>query len=71
MNPNTRVSVHCYKGDMPQVTGAMPIYLHHECPVVIMSPDDEYRSKSPMSIAASRASAPTPDKTRSTGNGCN
>ena len=47
MNPNTRVSVHCYKGDMPQVTGAMPIYLHHECPVVIMSPDDEYRVEIP------------------------
>ena len=40
MNPNTRVSVHGYSGDMQQVVGAMPIYLHHECPLTVLSPED-------------------------------
>ena len=31
----------CYAGDGHQVSGALPIILHHECPVVILSPTDE------------------------------
>ncbi len=40
MNPETLVSVHCYQGDAHQVVNAMPFYQHHECPVVVMSPND-------------------------------
>lgn len=40
MNPSTRVAVFCYAGDAPQVIGALPILLHHECPVTILSPVD-------------------------------
>ncbi len=40
MNPNTRVAVCCYAGDLVQVTGALELYLHHECPVTILSPTD-------------------------------
>src|ERR1019366_3006077 len=41
MNKSTRVAVCCYAGDGKQVAGALPILLHHECPVVILSPTDE------------------------------
>lgn len=40
MNPNTRVTVHGYSGDQDQVIGALPLYLHHECPLTIFSPED-------------------------------
>jgi hypothetical protein len=40
LNPNTRVAVCCYAGDGPQVSGAVPLLVHHECPVVILSPTD-------------------------------
>lgn len=40
MNDNTLVSVHCYAGDMRQVTMLLPHYRHHGCPVVIVSPTD-------------------------------
>jgi hypothetical protein len=40
MNPNTRVAVCCYAGDQRQVIQSLGLYLHHECPVVIMSPGD-------------------------------
>lgn len=39
-NPSTLVSVHCYAGDQSQVENAMPYYLHHGCPVVVLSPVD-------------------------------
>lgn len=48
MNPSTLVSVHCYKGDEERVKGFLPYYLHHKCPVAIMSPEDsrvEFGSK--------------------------
>jgi hypothetical protein len=38
LNPNTRVVVCCYEGDKHQLY--LPAYLHHGCPVTIMSPDD-------------------------------
>lgn len=41
INPSTRVAVCCYAGDGHQVAGALPVLLHHECPVVILSPTDE------------------------------
>jgi hypothetical protein len=40
MNPDTLVVVHCYSGDAEQVKNALPIYLSHECPVLILSPED-------------------------------
>lgn len=40
LNPNTRVAVCGYAGDAKQVTSAMRMYTHHECPVTILSPDD-------------------------------
>lgn len=40
MNSNTLVTVHGYAGDSRQVTNALPFYMHHECPVVILSPTD-------------------------------
>lgn len=40
MNPRTLVSVHAYEGDQHQVENAMPYFLHHECPVVVLSPKD-------------------------------
>jgi hypothetical protein len=40
VNENTLVSVHCYQGDADLVREFMPQYLHHECPVVVMSPAD-------------------------------
>lgn len=40
MNPNTRVSVHCYEGDGHQVRDALHLYTHHECPLTIISPED-------------------------------
>lgn len=40
MNPDTRVVVCCYAGDAHQVQGSLDMYLHHECPVVVLSPED-------------------------------
>ena len=40
MNPDTRVSVHCYEGDGHQVRDALTLYLHHGCPVTVFSPVD-------------------------------
>jgi hypothetical protein len=40
MNKNTRVAVCCYGGDAHQVIKSLGAYLHHECPVVILSPTD-------------------------------
>ena len=49
MNPDTLVVVHCYAGDARQVTEFLPWYLHHGCPVLILSPED-----APVSIKHSR-----------------
>jgi hypothetical protein len=38
MNPDTRVVICCYAGDAHQLY--MPAYLHHGCPVTILSPED-------------------------------
>jgi hypothetical protein len=40
MNPDTRVAICCYAGDMHQVVEALGVHLHHECPVVVLSPED-------------------------------
>lgn len=40
MNENTLITVHAYAGDKHQVESLMPFYLHHEAPVIVMSPDD-------------------------------
>lgn len=40
MNPDTLVVVHCYAGDRHQVVNALPQYQHHECPVLVLSPED-------------------------------
>lgn len=39
-NPNTLVVVHAYAGDIHQVKQNLPFYLHHRCPVVVLSPTD-------------------------------
>ena len=40
LNPDTRVAVCCYAGDAQLVRENLDLYLHHECPVVILSPED-------------------------------
>jgi hypothetical protein len=40
MNPDTRIAVLCYAGDQQQVEQSLGVYLHHECPVTILSPED-------------------------------
>lgn len=40
INRETLVSVHAYSGDQAQVEFMMPYYLHHDCPVVVLSPED-------------------------------
>lgn len=40
MNANTLVTVHGYAGDAHQVRNALPLYEHHNCSVVIFSPND-------------------------------
>jgi hypothetical protein len=40
MNANTRVAVCCHVEDHRRVVNTLGIYLHHECPVVILSPED-------------------------------
>ena len=42
MNPDTRVVICCYAGDMHQLY--MPAYLQHACPVTVMSPEDSTAS---------------------------
>lgn len=40
LNPDTLVVVSAYAGDAHQVSTFLPCYLHHECSVIIMSPED-------------------------------
>jgi len=40
MNDDTIISVHCYQGDAHQVIHAMPLFKHHDCRVVVLSPAD-------------------------------
>ena len=40
MNENTRVVVCCYQGDGHQVIEALEFFLHHECPLTVLSPED-------------------------------
>jgi hypothetical protein len=40
MNEDTLVAVCCYAGDRQQVLNAMPLYMHHDTPVVVFSPED-------------------------------
>lgn len=40
MNDNTLITVHGYAGDADRVQRHMPLYLHHERPVMVMSPWD-------------------------------
>lgn len=40
MNPNTRVSIHCYAGDGRQVREMLGHHRTHECPITILSPED-------------------------------
>ena len=39
-NPDTLVAVSAYAGDIHQVEAFLPVYTHHECPVVVLSPMD-------------------------------
>lgn len=38
MNENTLIAICCYAGDAHQMN--IPLYTHHECPVVVLSPVD-------------------------------
>jgi hypothetical protein len=40
MNEGTLITVHGYAGDQHQIEAFMPWYLHHEAPVIVMSPLD-------------------------------
>lgn len=40
MNEDTAVVVHAYAGDVHQVVHALPQYLHHEAPMLVLSPAD-------------------------------
>lgn len=40
MNPDTRIAVCCYAGDQHYVIKALANYLQHQCPVVVLSPED-------------------------------
>lgn len=40
MNENTLVVVHCYEGDRALVENFMPVFTHHERPVLLLSPGD-------------------------------
>ena len=40
LNPDTRIGVCCYAGDGDLVRGNRDLYLHHGCPVTILSPED-------------------------------
>lgn len=40
MNDNTMVVVCGYSGDAHQIRTLMPYYLHHRCPILILSPED-------------------------------
>lgn len=40
MNDNTLITVHGYAGDADRVLRHMPLYLHHERPVLVLSPED-------------------------------
>ncbi len=40
MNPDTLVAVSAYAGDKHQVENNLPLYKHHGCPVLILSPED-------------------------------
>jgi len=40
MNPSTLIAVSAYSGDRNQVENNMPVYQHHGCPVLILSPTD-------------------------------
>jgi len=39
-NRKTLVSVHGYSGDGHQIEALRPVYEHHKCPIVILSPED-------------------------------
>lgn len=40
MNDDTLIVVHGYAGDADRVLRHMPLYLHHERPVLVLSPED-------------------------------
>jgi hypothetical protein len=40
MNERTLVAVHGYSGDATQIRWFLPLYEHHKCSVVILSPDN-------------------------------
>lgn len=40
MNTDTLVAISCYSGDQGRVESALDLYLHHQCPVITLSPTD-------------------------------
>lgn len=52
LNADTLVAVSAYSGDLPQVQALSPCYLHHQCPVVVMSPENAKITKEQVPWAA-------------------
>lgn len=42
MNPDTRVSIHAWAGDIQRVHDTLDVHLAHECPITLMSPADSH-----------------------------
>ena len=40
MNEDTLTVVHCYAGDQERVERMLPYWLHHETPILLLSPED-------------------------------
>lgn len=40
MNANTLIAISAYSGDLGQIETNLPSYLHHGCPVVLLTPTD-------------------------------
>jgi hypothetical protein len=54
----TLVVVHCYKGDRAVAKNAMPLFLHHGAPVLVLSPEDSpvtFRAKGVTCRSAGKA----------------
>lgn len=40
MNEDTRIAISCFAGDQRQIDQSFDLYLHHGCPITVLSPTD-------------------------------
>jgi len=40
LNPDTLIVVHCYSDDLVRVQNFLPVFTHHERPILLLSPED-------------------------------